>query len=181
MVQIDVNGLSVAYERAGHGPHLVLLHGFSHDSRVWMPQLHGLADEFTTIAWDAPGAGRSSDPPNDLGIGDWADCLAEFLRTLAVEQLAGIMSEFHPNGFKLMAAASALTDTRDLLPQIGVPTLLVWGEADVRSPVIIAHQLRDAIPGAKLVVIPGAGHVSNLEQPVRFNTEIRAFCRHVAT
>ena len=55
----EVNGLSVSYARTGAGPALVLLHGFSHDSRVWRPQLEGLSDQFTVIAWDAPGAGQS--------------------------------------------------------------------------------------------------------------------------
>jgi pimeloyl-ACP methyl ester carboxylesterase len=44
----------------------MLLHGFTHDSREWRPQLQSLADQFTVIAWDAPGAGQSVDPPGDL-------------------------------------------------------------------------------------------------------------------
>ena len=39
-----------------------------------------------------------------------------------------IMSEFHPVGFRLMSISSAETDTRDLLPRIQVPTLLLWGK-----------------------------------------------------
>lgn len=76
------------------------------------------------------------------------------------DELAGIMSDFHPIGFRLMATALAQADTRDLLPTIRVPTLLVWGDADARSPMTVAHQLHDAIPGARLAVISGAGHVS---------------------
>src|SRR5437879_4790571 len=64
MDHIEVSGLRIAYERAGQGPPLVLLHGFVGDGRAtWGRQLEGLSDEFTVIAWDAPGAGRSSDPP----------------------------------------------------------------------------------------------------------------------
>jgi pimeloyl-ACP methyl ester carboxylesterase len=92
------------------------------------------------------------------------------------DELAHIMSDFHPVGFRLMARAVAHADTRYLLPKIHVPTLLVWGDADVRSPVTVAHQMRDAIPGARLAVIAGAGHVSNLEEPARFNAQVRAFC-----
>jgi pimeloyl-ACP methyl ester carboxylesterase len=44
------------------GRPLVLLHGFVGDSREWRQQLEGLSDEFTVVAWDAPGCGRSSDP-----------------------------------------------------------------------------------------------------------------------
>ena len=94
----------------------------------------------------------------------------------AHDELARIMSDFHPVGFRLMATALAHANTRDLLPKIHVPALLVWGDADARSPMTVAHQMRDAIPGARLAVIAGAGHVSNLEEPARFNAEVRAFC-----
>jgi pimeloyl-ACP methyl ester carboxylesterase len=86
MIHAEVNGLSVAYERTGDGPALVLLHGFTHDSRVWRPQFEGLADQFTVIAWDAPGAGQSSDPPEEFGIVDWADCLAGVLDAAGVHR-----------------------------------------------------------------------------------------------
>ncbi|MSP57209.1 MAG: hypothetical protein EXR69_16680 [Myxococcales bacterium] len=46
----------------------------------------------------------------------------------------------------------------ELSPTIHVPTLLVWGDRDVRAPIVIAHQIRDAIPDARLAVIRGAGH-----------------------
>jgi pimeloyl-ACP methyl ester carboxylesterase len=229
---------------------------------MWRPQLR-LSDQFTVIAWDAPGTGQSSDPPETFGIGDWADCLAGLLdaagiqhahilglswggilaqefyrrhsaRVLSLvltdtyawwkgslseqivedrldaclrdallppsqfvtkyiseafsesvtqevrEELASIMSDFHPAGFRLMAMTSAQVDTRDLLPNIRVPTLLIWGDADKRSPLNVAYQMRDAIPGARLAAISGAGHVSNLEKPVQFNTIVRDFCLHLS-
>ena len=71
----------------------------------------------------------------------------------------------------LMAEA----DQRDLLPRITVPTLLIWGEQDVRSPLSVARQFEHAIPATKLVVIPDCGHVSNLEQPERVNEAVREF------
>jgi pimeloyl-ACP methyl ester carboxylesterase len=52
---------------------------------------------------------------------------------------------------------------------------------DARSPLTVAHQFENAVPDAKLVVIPGAGHVSNLEQPELFNHAVREFCRGHAT
>jgi pimeloyl-ACP methyl ester carboxylesterase len=48
---------------------------------------------------------------------------------------------------------------------------------DARSPLSIARQFEQAIDGAKLVVLPGAGHMSNLEQPEQFNAAVREFCR----
>jgi pimeloyl-ACP methyl ester carboxylesterase len=63
------------------------------------------------------------------------------------------------------------------LPRIDVPTLLIWGELDERSPLGVARQFKEAIPYAELVVIPGAGHVSNLEAAEPFNNAVREFCR----
>ena len=94
----------------------------------------------------------------------------------AYDWLAAVMTDFHPIGFRLMAMASAQTDTRDLLPNIRVPTLLVWGDADKRSPLSVGYQLRDAIPASRLAIISEAGHVSNLESPAAFNAEVLAFC-----
>jgi pimeloyl-ACP methyl ester carboxylesterase len=79
-----------------------------------------------------------------------------------------------------MATALARTDTRELLRTIYIPTLLVWGDADKRSPLRVAHAMRDAIPGARLEVIAGAGHLSNLEQPTDFSTIVRNFCEESA-
>ena len=64
MEAIEVGGLRIAYERAGAGPPVVLLHGFVGDGRsTWQGQIADLSDEFTVVAWDGPGAGRSADPP----------------------------------------------------------------------------------------------------------------------
>lgn len=87
MDTIDVDGLRIAYERAGEGPPLVLLHGYVGDGpTTWRRQIEGLSDEFTVIAWDAPGAGRSSDPPESFGMSGYADCLAGFIAGLGVER-----------------------------------------------------------------------------------------------
>jgi hypothetical protein len=77
METTEVHGLRIAYERAGDGPPLVPLHGYVGDGPTTRrPQLEGLGDEFIVIAWDAPGAGRSSDPPESFGMTGYADCLA---------------------------------------------------------------------------------------------------------
>jgi pimeloyl-ACP methyl ester carboxylesterase len=91
--EIEVGGLRIAYERAGHGPPLVLVHGFVGDGRgTWGTQLEALSDEFTVVAWDGPGAGRSEDPPEWFRMPDFADCLAGFVAALGLRQphIAGI-------------------------------------------------------------------------------------------
>ena len=237
----------------------MLLHGFLCDSRCWRPQLAGLSDHFRVVAWDAPGAGASSDPSGPFTTTDYANCLAHFLDRVGVERahvlglswggilaqefyrlyperllrlvLAGsyagwkgslpepvwrerlaacladaagepaalaakfvpgvftdaaprplrdefsaIVADFHPVGFRLMALSSAESDTRTLLPHIGVPTLLLWGDDDRRSPRYVAEQLHTAIPGAELAILSGAGHLSNMEQPAAFDDVVRRFC-----
>jgi pimeloyl-ACP methyl ester carboxylesterase len=92
------------------------------------------------------------------------------------DELAVILSEFHPVGFRVMSKSSAETDTRELLPRIDVPTLLLWGDDDRRSPMHVAGQLHRGIPGAQLEIIANAGHVTNMEQPGAFNARVRRFC-----
>ena len=68
-------------------------------------------------------------------------------------------------------------DSRPTLPTIAVPTLVIAGEADVITPPADAQAMAAAIPGARFVVIPKAGHLSALEKPRAFNAAVRAFLR----
>lgn len=83
MDQAEVGGLRIAYTRAGSGPPVVLAHGFVGDGlSTWSEQIEALCDDFTVVAWDAPGSGRSSDPPDWFRIADYADCLVGLLESL---------------------------------------------------------------------------------------------------
>lgn len=256
---LTANALEIAYERVGKGPPLVCVHGAALDSRMWQPQLAALTDEFTVVAWDEPGAGRSSDVPADFDLADYAGCLAALIETLDLgpAHVAGLswggtvaleLYRHHPElvatltlvdtyagwkgslpedevrarveGVRRMRAAPAVefdpalpglfagappaevvslmeemaadvrpeslrtallvmaeVDQRDLLRQIAVPVLLIWGEMDARSPLSVARQFEHAVPDATLEVIAAAGHMSNLEQPESFNVAVREFCR----
>ncbi len=77
-----IKGLRIAVEREGEGPPVVLLHGGLSDSREWQSQIDDLSDEFTIVAWDAPGCGQSADPPVSFRMSDYADCLAELVGVL---------------------------------------------------------------------------------------------------
>ena len=260
MDEIEVKGLRIAYEQAGEGPLLVLVHGYVGDSRGWRPQIDDLSDEFTVVAWDAPGYGRSSDPPETFRLPEYADCLAGFVEALGlgrphvlglsfggglalelyrrhptlprslvlasayagwagslpaavvdqrleqalrqselppdelvraliptllsesapaelIRELATNISEFHPAGLRATARSFAEADLRDVLPRIDVPTLLLCGEKDTRAPVNVAQDLHSRIPGSRLVVIPGVGHMIHIEAAERFNAEVRSFLR----
>jgi pimeloyl-ACP methyl ester carboxylesterase len=78
-----------------------------------------------------------------------------------------------------MARASA-EDLRSALPGIDVPTLLVYGDRDARAPLAVGEHLHAAITGSRLVVLPGVGHVCNVEAPERFNAAVRGFLREAA-
>jgi pimeloyl-ACP methyl ester carboxylesterase len=87
----------------------------------------------------------------------------------------------HPGGYRAMAHSMAEADLRDVLPQVRVPTLLLYGGLDERSPLHIAEDLRAHIPNAELAVIADAGHLANVEAPAAFNDEVRRFIRRRST
>jgi pimeloyl-ACP methyl ester carboxylesterase len=76
-----------------------------------------------------------------------------------------------------MLHSMAEADLRDVLSRIEVPTLLLYGDVDSRSPLTIGEALHAAIPGSRLTVLAGVGHLSNIEAADRFNREVRAFLR----
>jgi len=68
-------------------------------------------------------------------------------------------------------------DSSDLLSSITCPTLVLVGEQDVLTPPQLAQEYATKIPGAQFVVIPHAGHLSNLEQPQAFLQAVSGFLR----
>ena len=87
MEMVEVDGLRIGYVRSGEGPPLVLLHGYVGDGQTtWRRQIEEFDRDFTVVAWDAPGAGRSWDPPEAFGIDGYADCLAAFIEVLGLER-----------------------------------------------------------------------------------------------
>ena len=263
MEQVEVQGLRIAYVRAGTGPGppVVLAQGFVGDAwSSWSQQIESLSDEYTVVAWDAPGAGQSSRPPEWFRLPDYADCLVGFLGALGFQQahLVGLsvggalvleVFALHPtvvrsltlvsgyagwagsltmvevddrlracleasdlpprefadvmmpsmfsasapadvvagfaesvmafdrDGFRTMAISAAEADLRSVLPKVDVPTLLLYGDQDVRAPLRVGRELASSIPGSKLVVMPGLGHVSSVEGPETVSREIRDFLR----
>lgn len=70
-------------------------------------------------------------------------------------------------------------DMRDVAAGVRVPTLVVVGELDTVTPRRLSEQLAGLIPGARLAVIPGAGHLSNEENPDAFNGLLAAFLQEM--
>jgi pimeloyl-ACP methyl ester carboxylesterase len=94
-----------------------------------------------------------------------------------IDEATAMMLDTRPAGMRAALRAFAKADLRDMLSTITVPTLLLYGEADQRSPMHVAEDLHARIPGSALVVLPGVGHDSNLEAPAAFNTAVRRFLR----
>jgi pimeloyl-ACP methyl ester carboxylesterase len=143
--QIAVAGLRIAYERAGAGPALVLLHGGLSDSREWRRQLEALSDEFLVVAWDAPGCGQSADPPETFRLPDYADCLAAFIDALGLGHphvlglsfgggLALELYRRHPMVPRTLALASAYAGWAGSLPAEVVEERLQQLVRDVDLP-----------------------------------------------
>jgi pimeloyl-ACP methyl ester carboxylesterase len=80
------------------------------------------------------------------------------------------MSEVRAAGYEFTAIALAESDTRDVIDNLHVPTLLIWGSEDEITPVW------DEVPGGvELKIIPDAGHLCYIEQPEQFNEIVSAF------
>lgn len=73
------------------------------------------------------------------------------------------------------AAIIARPDNRPFLPGIRVPTLVLVGREDALTPVELAREIADGIPGARLKIIPDCGHISTLERPAAVNRALRAW------
>lgn len=75
----------------------------------------------------------------------------------------------------MVASLEGMKDRPDrsvLLSQVAVPTLVMAGEHDALTPPAQARAMAEMIPGARMTVIPGAGHLSPLEQPDAVNTAL---------
>ncbi|HET6921161.1 MAG TPA: alpha/beta hydrolase [Jiangellaceae bacterium] len=94
--------------------------------------------------------------------------------------LVTIMREnVRPATIRAAGHIGAETDLRQVLPTIDVPTLVLHGEADARSPLANAEALHAAIPTSQLVVLPKLGHACVVEDPEACATEIRRFVKTV--
>jgi pimeloyl-ACP methyl ester carboxylesterase len=63
----------------------------------------------------------------------------------------------------------------DNLGDVRAPRLIVWGDEDPILPFAYARQFQDAIEGAELLVVPGAGHIPMVDEPETFNTRVMSF------
>ena len=119
--------------------------------------------------------------PREELLKGWPGVFSRRASAEAREELMAIWADNaggrNPGGYRAMAHSMAEADLRDVLPRIQVPTLLLYGELDERSPLEVARSLHSRIPSSRLVVIKGAGHLANVEAPEEFNAHVRSFVR----
>jgi 3-oxoadipate enol-lactonase len=78
-----------------------------------------------------------------------------------------------------LEAMKTRPDSTDGLSSIGVPTLIIVGEHDAITPPDASRKMHEHIAGSRLVVIPEAGHLSNLENPDAFNGALAEFLQEL--
>jgi 3-oxoadipate enol-lactonase len=258
----DVNGTQLYYELAGTGHPLVLIHGFSLDTRMWDDQFEVFAQRYQVLRYDLRGFGKSAVPtdtpcthPDDLyalmthlgiahayiiGLSLGGAVAIDFAVTYphatdvlipvdaallggyewvegrpsstvsSQAQQAGLQAAktfwlHHPlfaPAHEQPAVAARLaamvenysgwhlvhTDPGQVLnppaiqrlATITAPTLVIVGEKDIVDFQRIADILAHGIPGATKVVIPGVGHMANMEDPARFNEMVLDFLAQAA-
>jgi 3-oxoadipate enol-lactonase len=130
-------------------------------SESFLRQQLGPLDEGRSMAELAPSlvAAMVGEAPDPTGIALAEDCLAETPDATYRDSIQALP------GF----------DLREALPRIAVPTLVLAGSRDPNAPAAGMERMAALIPGARFVVLEGAGHLAHLEQPARFNAAVEAF------
>lgn len=93
----------------------------------------------------------------------------------AYEELLDSVARIHDASYQKTLEASVAQDRAAPIEKISVPTLVMAGEEDTVYPPELAREMARRIPGAKLVMFEGTGHLANLEQPEQFNRALLDF------
>ena len=177
--QAVIGGLSMG----GYAAFAVLRHAASYfqglilaDTRPQADTPQGLEGRKKMLALvEAKGAGAVADEMLPKLLGDTtrakrpevADRVRALILSNSAESIAGAVT-----------AMMTRPDSTPLLSTIHVPTLIVVGDEDTVTPPADAELMHAGIAGSELTVIPGAGHLTNLEQPELFNASLARFLSH---
>ena len=122
-----IEGVKLHYLTAGHGPALILLHGYTQTSRMWRGIIPTLAERFTVIAADLPGIGDSAIPKDGLDMKSAASRIHALAKSLGIEK-ASVVG--HDIGLMVAYAYAAQfpTETEKLvLMDAFLPGVVGWG------------------------------------------------------
>lgn len=167
------------------GPRVVLLHGMRYSARTW-EELGTLAllaaGGYHAVALDWPGFGAT---PGWNGPPDAAALLTATLAELGPER-AVLVGASMGGGFALELLAQSTARVAGFVgiapagserfapPAWALPTLLLWGAEDTVVPRTVGEALARRL-GARLELVPGAGHAAYLDQPERFHALLLEF------
>jgi pimeloyl-ACP methyl ester carboxylesterase len=150
--EVTLHGQRMAYREAGEGPVIVLIHGIVSSSETWEPVIGRLGRQFTVVAPDMLGHGRSSKPRGDYSLGAYASSVRDLLAALGHDRVTlvghslggGVVMQFayqFPERVERMALVSSGGLGRDvslLLRSAGLPG------AELVLPLLASEPLRDA-------------------------------------
>jgi 3-oxoadipate enol-lactonase len=157
--------------------------------RNWRPRVRGLVLLSTRAEADTPEARRARDASAAVARERGSSAIAESMlpnvlspstmtgQPEVAERVRNLMAGTPVSG--IVGALAAMRDrpgSESLLPTlVGIPTLILSGEADTLIPPDQARAMAQLIPGARLTIIPGAGHLPPVEQPTATTKALREF------
>lgn len=153
-----------------------------------LPALAGLVLAGTSPAFGKPGGDwqqaflRDRFAPLDAGLG-MAGLAAQLVPAMVAPDTPAparaaaqaMMAAVPEPTYRAAVQALVSFDRRAALAQIGVPTLVITGAHDRTAPPEVARRMAEKIAGAQCVVLPGAGHLLNIEQPAAFHAALLPF------
>jgi pimeloyl-ACP methyl ester carboxylesterase len=140
-------------------------------------------------SWPVPAVSRFRDPEQARGISseELVELRRESLRKAVARELTAAEEEEYLSPWRTedgtrswtaMAAAADARYTTELvgpLRELGLPTLLLWGEEDEFQPVRYAERFEREMPNSRLLALPGAGHIPMEDEPERVAEELARF------
>ena len=113
--------------------------------------------------------------PKDIASSVAETLIGKSARPGSFERLVASMSALHKESYLKTIAGGASYQRHFELEKFAAPTHVVVGDEDRLTPPEMSRQMAARIPGARLTVIEGAGHLSNIEQPEKFNGAVLGF------
>jgi pimeloyl-ACP methyl ester carboxylesterase len=138
---VEIHGAKLHYFTAGHGPTLILLHGYAETSLMWKPIMPALAGRFTVIAPDLPGIGGSDIPADGLDMQSAAVRMHDLSKSLGVQNAEVVGHDIGLMVAYAYAAQFPAEVTKLVLMDAFLPGVEGW-EAVLQQPGDLAFSLQ---------------------------------------
>jgi 3-oxoadipate enol-lactonase len=127
-------------------------------------------EEWKRLRLDSLDAGET---PTSIAEPVLRSIMAPGVSAGAVAAAVSSMERISAAGLRAAIELLPSHDVQERLGELRVPTLVLVGEHDEETPLSYATLIADGIPGARLEIIPGSGHIANLEAPEAVNAALR--------